>query len=857
MPLPSDTVEDAEPLAYGGSGIRYQTVAAAQAVEAESVTVDVTGAGTTAGVVVGTGALSAVDDFYKDFWLVLTDPTPGDGLVCRYARVSAYVGATKTFTIDQPWDFGVGETYEIISPIRITLTRDVTEDVTFTKNVELDLAGHRLRGRVDQTAGSFCWIRGGGGYVTNGVEKTNIGVLWIEDCSVSRRDATIYAVRLTSGSDLGRCELVNSRLEGVVSSRRGRMGWRIVDCLNSGITDSSGGVPYRLVESVAGVAVVVTQFDAEIDSELSGAFFYSENSLTGGGAYISIQAAIRPQEDFFGIGTYSRRLAICRGVGAATLTLTMTTGAINITDTQSMERGGTGSQIRSFAFGAVQDFTGTFSFLMSAPGTSVNLASMTLGSSAALLVEGTVNMTGTATVGGTTGKRLELSGGTFAFVSLDGPITTGSATVSGTFWSTRGAASFNAITFLVSQTVGAPAVTVSITQLINGFTYNAFAFAAGITVSVGTYTLSGAMALNVGPNATTFNLSSAVTGGTWTVSGAIEYFDRNQFQSGSFFSHAGTGGTMTVSNTVVLNQDGRASLTVALVRVTSTGTINVTSATILWRHYNFNVADIFLVDVTAAGVGSVTGAVTLEDCLFQNTATALSAAAGGTATGPSSLTFENCIFRSSFTDAAGAGVITWAAATLLFRNIHVEGLFTFVGTRFSVVQAFETVFNGNSANLAISFSGVRPATYEFWGCRFPSGRPFSTPAAAGGQPDIMDDWVVLPNGPAGVPTAKTAGQLVFFDTAGDAITPAGGESIEGVVLRAVGAVAGTPVIAVRRGIVPVLTDAVAAGDDCQQDAVANDRVDTVVGVPISGRRVCRALVAAGAGAVAYSVVNLM
>lgn len=817
----------------GGSGTGYASIAAGIAGETETVVADVTGAGTAAGVVVGTGALSPADDFYKDSYLVLTDPTPGDGLVCRYARVASYIGATKTFTLDQPWDFGVGETYQIINPIRLAINRDLIEDAAFTKNVEFNLAGHRLLGKIDQTVGSFCWIRGGGGYVTNGVEKTNLGVLRIDDCTVSRREDTIYAVLMTSGSDLGRCELVNSRLFGDVAGRRGRAGWKIVNCVNSGIADPAGGVPYRLVESVAGVAVVVSQFDAEIDSEFSGAFFFSENSLTGATAYISIQAAIRPQQDFFGITTNSRRLAIARGVGGATLTLTTTTGTIDITHTQVMDRGGASPQVRSFAFGAVQDFTGTFSFLMSAPGNSVRWAGVNVSASAALQVEGTVAMSGSATVGGTAGKRVELTGGGFAFIALDGPIT-GTATLSGSFWSMRGTASYNLMAFTVSQTVGAPTVTVSAITFITGLTFGAYSFSTGITVSVGTYVTSGIISATISANIAVFNLTSAVTGGTWTVSGQVEYFDRNQFGATSFFAHAGTGGTMTVSNAVVLNQDGRAGSTIALVRVTSTGTINVTSATVLWRHYNFNAADVFIVDVTAAGVGSVTGAVTLEDCLFQGTATALSAVAGGTATGPSSLTFENCIFRSSLTDAAGAGVITWAAATWRLKNCHLDGLFTFVGTRFSTMEAFETFFNGDIAGESISATGVRPVTYRLWAC-------YARASVFDLKPEVIRDWISLPSA-----AVLTRGNLVQITGVPDVAAETAGGVLDGVLLFDAG-VAGNAVV-VRDGEVFVDTNAVAAGDYLIVDAagVPTRAITAALAALVLGQTVGRALEATGA-----------
>lgn len=177
----------------GGSGTLYLSIAAAIAGElaipaqVDRITGVVPQAGTVAGSIVGPGTLSAVDEFYKDYYVVNTDTTPTNGLVSQWARVSAYVGATRTLTIDKPWDFAAESDFALVKVIRVALLKDVAEDVSSAVNFELDLAGHRLKGKIDCTAQEFHWLRGAGGYVTNGVEKSSFGLLKIDDCTETRK----------------------------------------------------------------------------------------------------------------------------------------------------------------------------------------------------------------------------------------------------------------------------------------------------------------------------------------------------------------------------------------------------------------------------------------------------------------------------------------------------------------------------------------------------------------------------------------------------------------------------------------------------------------------------------------------
>jgi len=509
-------------------------------------------------------------------------------------------------------------------------------------------------------------------------------------------------------------------------------------------------------------------------------------------------------------------------------------------------------------FGLFIDFTGTFTANLGGGGTINRPASFVgVGSHlAGIHVRGTATMSGTIT---TSNGAVYYSAPSFncARVLLE-------STISGTI--TDGCEflvhNVRRCIQIVSTATQNNASTVSLTARMiaqDVFAYTTFDM-IGLT-SAGTWTVSGQIEIHGLASLQTVNaagsflgfasLLSAVSGGTFTVSGlvGIAMSSGNVITADNFdiASHTGTGGTLTISSATFRIVGGICE-ELRIINVIATGTATVSSAVTVRGFKQFVTTGTgFVRSAAATSTAVFSGSVAFESCEWDGSFILLNLL-NGAITGPSSVVFETCTFRGAVTtESVTAGVLTWVAASWRFRNCHVEGLFTIVGTRFTTVESFETMFNGNSANNSVSFSGTRPATYRFWKCGF------NGIAHATGDPDILDDWVSVPND--GV--AKVAGVLVNINAAGQAVTLAAGGTVEGVVLGAVAAVVGVRVFLVRRGIVPVLTDAVAAGDDTEQDAVASDRVDTVVGVPTSGRRVGRALAAAAAGATAYSVINLM
>jgi hypothetical protein len=837
----------------GGSGSFYGTIASAIAGEVEdAATTFAPQAGTAPGVVVGLG-LSAVDDFYKDYWIVNESPVPSNGLQCRYARVARYVGATQTLTIDQPWDFVAETVIRLIRPIRIAILQDLAEDVTFTKNVEFDLEGHRLQGKIDQTAGTFCWIRNG--WLTNGVQKTNLGVLRLDALSVSRRDDSIYAVLLTNGSDLGRTVLQNCHFFGIVAGRRGRAGWEIEGCRNAGIPEGSPtnrNIPYRLFESVAGVAVVVAQADVQVNSEWSGAVFYSENSLTGATAAVSVRIDAVSPKQLTAVTTQEQPVYsyLYCSVGGATLTMTLAANAVVEMKVTQVGTVFSPVLVGLSGLGLFVNFTGTF---------NVNGGSQTLffvgdgANLAQIQIIGTAMMSGSITLAAI-----------FPFYTAPGyefdRILLGS-TVSGTI-SDGSAVNVNStdtckqINNTAVQNQGTASITISGNIVaVNISSY--VTFTAG-TVSAGTWLISGNIVVDeIGRMGDAASLGTTVSGGTFTISGTVAVGGAGSSSTGGagvlivgLGRHGGTGGTLTLSGSLI-RVYAHAAGTLFLAHATGAGaTVVISAALVDIRNAKrlTTLTTALVLASTATSSASLTGAVRFENCEFRSDVNLLNATVvGGVASGPSSVVFESCYFEAALTDAIGAGTITWAAASLRFENCQVNGLFTFTGTRFSTVEAFETFFNGNSANKSITATGTRPTTYRLWKCGFRANE-------ADLFPEILDDYAVIEA--SGV---LTAGNLMTINATPRATNNLATSHLEGVLLISTAA-AGEAAILVRRGKMDVtsrtVAPAVAAGDNCIADPATPTQQRQGTSSP--GARVSRALEAVGARVAgkAYSLVNI-
>lgn len=843
-----------KPPVLGGSGRQYWTIRDALAGEA-ALAVTVAGvvpqAGTGAGVVVFQAAQSAVNNFYKDQYILNTDTTPTNGLVAQWMRISDYVGATRTATGDKPWDFSGESTVSVIQPARISLQGDVSEDVTITIPLELNLQGHKILGKVDVTGGGFLWIRGGSGYITNGIQKTDFGFLKIDDCVVSRRNTTVYAVLMTEGSNLGSVELSNCTFMGRVSGRRGFISWNIDNCINNGLSESGINVPYTLVESIAGVAVVVSQFVAEIDSQLGGAFFYSENSITGATAYMSMTGIIRIPMEYNLLSASPEKWSFVKAVNAATLTLTATTGDCHLSVVGPTQSSAVSlSDIPILSFVNTLNFTGTCSW---APPAGLTFTMNCSGLLQIVLVEGTSDTTGSITAGGGNAKRIFASGADIHLFDNGGSAFKGALVISGGGIQIQSCRQFGWTDLGADITAGAPTFTVSAAVTIDDCQAFVGSFDTNThNISVGTWTWSGNLALkNAGVGASIWALGSLVSGGTWTVSG--NFSAQGSFNSSNtpsltavrILAHSGTGGTITVSGTVDF-QGGRQPMDLVLVDGAG-ATASMTSATVNVYYVVVSGSRTIVTASTSTSTASLTGTVVYGHCQFEGSVSFLASnPAGASVTGPVALSFYHCAFMSTLRpQSSGGGTFAWGAgAALKFFHCHIEGLYTVVYTPFTTHQAFHTRFNGNSSNKSIAGSGTRPTTLEYWGC-----------TAAARYDDILPNWLavydVLP-----AQAALVQGQPVKVNAANQYQVCVAASIVDGVSYDAP-AGAGSRTVAIRDGRCFVAAKAgTANGDNLALDLVTPTQTNLAAFTP--GQNVGTALEAVGTTVAgkSYAAVNV-
>ena len=823
------------------NGNHYGSIADFQAGATEQSAADVTAGGTAAGTVVGTvvPAWVAVGDY-----VVLTDATPGNGLVCRASRIVLVAGAN--LTIADPWNFGVGETVTYVRPIVGTLLRPVTESVTWTKNVIFSLAGNVLTGSMDVTGGVFTWIAGGSGEITNGVQKTNIGYLRIDDTTISRRNATIYALLVTNGSDLGRVVLNGDIISGAVAMRRGFGGWEITNCRNNGVAETNRNVGYRLYECVLlAQAIVISNADVFINSEFFGAIFYSEGtgSITGGAAFLNINASIRLPVAPAYTGTVSDQptvFFIFWGVGAATLTMTAAASSAAMFELSTATLMFT-SQDPTCGKACYTDYTGTSNLTMAA-------LVITLTAPAGRIIvtcttiDGTAASTGTITM---TSGSTAIAGFQIIFAQLSLKVA-----FQGTYTDAQGVnvtcPNSNAarIWYQAAQTLGAPVVTLSgsMPAMLVGFFSCFFHLAAA---SVGTWTVSGATSGTTINGGGLFSLSSVVSGGTYAVSGNIDFAFTSTFVAVLLADSAATGGTLTISSSRVVLVFGEAS-SLRIARCTGAGgTVNVTATTITIRGGTVMAAFNALVDATTAtSTATCTSAVILENVQFEVAFVVFnSTAAGGVAQAPASFVCYNCTFVLTFTDRTGGGTLTLAAASWRFYDCTFRGLFTALGTPFTLLEFTETAFMGNAVGKSLTITGVRPVTYRHWRCTYAA-------QYLDLKPEAIREWFVGVVGGAllqGQPATQQAGVLEGPCVAASIVT--------GVALAAT---AGNEAIIVTDGDVFVN---VAPGTIADQYlvldvAVPVQAIVAVAAVPGQSIGFSREAIAATLPAVAYTRVSV-
>lgn len=842
------------PAIIGGSGRAYYTLPDAVAGETATEVSFTSQAGTTNGKIIGTG-LSAVDNFYTNAFVVLTDATPGNGKAAVWAKVAGYVGATQTLTLDSPIDFEVGKTVAIVFPAVVNMNKDQKNPpnfgaVTVTKSLILNLGGCRVVGSINLSAGAFVWIRDG--ELQNGVldVRATPSVAILDGLTMSRRFTTIYAYLRGNPSDVAAVEARRCDFRGVVAARCGIVRWVIQDCSNDGIDDTNGNVPYRLVENVVNIAF--KNVSVSIDGPFSGAVFYAQGAtvLTSAAPnYLSVNADIHPlASEPEGSITNPRSFSLLLAIGATVATVNTTAGEIAIS---VRSHNGQGATTPGFAPNVAllrgRNLTGSGTLtLNSATSTSAIDLGGFIGAFGMVVVDGASNMTGALHYDGQF-QGLYVTGGMGSNVRaaiINGPITTGTVDVDDESVFVKNASGFTSIHIASAQTASTPAVSVTAIFTLTDVE-DVLIFAAGASVSVGTWTHSGDI---VGNSVATYNCSvqSTVSGGTWTMSGNVTISMSGQVVVPLVVAQSDAGGgTLTVSGQFLA--DGGVHFSVRNCRATNPDSSVTRSGSSFFRNMVVYNASAFVLAIGGTGghptsaVGD--GPINFFSVMFEqadsvDTVVVDAAAANDAATGPSACNFEDCRFDTAGMklDGTGTGTVTWAAGSNTFFMSHVSmiGSFTIVGDPFSFFEVYESDFYG-----PIVFSGTRPTSrYAWFKCSFNS-----TTFDATGQPDIVDDWFVLANDGS----SKTRGQLAVFDTTPQVSDPANTDTVDGIVLEAVGA-NNNPVTVVTAGRIQCLVDnvnTVNIGDNLILDTVNPTKVKS--GSTLVGQRVGRALTGSPAG----------
>lgn len=839
-----------EPVA-GGSGTLYLTLAAALAGEialgeTDRITGLVPQAGTAAGSLVGPGSLSAVNDFYKDYYVLNTDTTPTNGLVSQWARVSSYDGATRTLTLDKPWDFSAESTFVLLKPAYLTLLKPGhAEDFTASSAVVLNLGGNRLEGKIDCTGEEFHWIQNG--YVTNGIQKTVFGLLKVDDCTVSRRDATIYALLMTEGSDLGRCELQNVRFMGRVAGRRGFSGWTIQLCKNVGVPTNSGfdNFPFTLVESVGAVTITLSAFDLEVDSEFGGSFLYTENNITGATAYMSAIGTLKTPENYFDSEPTPRNFFVARASGGGVLNVTHTAGRNNVELSGYRAPATLVNNQPQCGVVAVESGTAAVTFNESATDTFSCIGAPAFNF---VYIEGAADTSGTITLGGASSYNVNTPNASVTFVRLQGRLT-GTINISNSASQTIVGGGIVQILYNVNQNAGAPSITISSPFTHRkGNTFQHISQAAGLTISVGTTVISGAGFCEESNMAGT-TWGGAFTGGTFTISAAYEQnlFSSNVGANFTLLTYSGNGTTVTLSGNYTVSKPERGPTTATfrfLDAAATSGTITTSGTIVFWGMGCTGLSSLVRSTISA-GTAAVTGAVSFIYCSFEgNLHTIVSATVvGAVVQGPSSIDYNFCYFGNALTTQLATGTVTWTGATLRFRHCYIEGLYTVVYTAFTTHEAFHSHFNGNSSNKSISGSGTRPTTLRYYDC-----------SALARYDDILPDWLVVYDVlPA--QAALVRGQPVKINAANQYQVCVAASIVEGTCVDAPGA-GGTKVIVVKQGRAFLAAKAgTVNGDNLALDLVTPTQYNTAPFTPGQNGGTALENVGTTIAGLAYSAVN--
>jgi hypothetical protein len=807
---------------------------------------------------------AVADDFYVD-WYVASDAgyVATQGREAVFARVTKYVAATRTLTV-QSGDFTSGQgTMVLCQPFEMTLDADIDAPLTtMPANFILNGSGKTIRGGLYITA-LAADIRDC--VITDGIERSiaaGSGFMELTNVTMFRRSTpiigpdAIHALCITGALARAHKTILNNcKWIGRVESRVGKNHWAGAGNEMEPVDDQQGGLCWVLFNGVSGSAC--SSMTAHIQGRFGGMVFL--NATGAMGSACDVQMVITPPRDIFQkvlgpsqIG--ARRFSFFGGTGGLTLSPSISGGILDVTllgFTRTAPGTGEGtsdtiSYSASWARG--QNFTGTMTVTLDAPlEPRMRMFGCTFAS--AVVTDGS-NYTGSITITGTAVKRVDSPHGDshrFTWWDMVASMTSGIPTVACTSgaWQVVGA-NFFAINTGATNTISlAPTITFSAALTHDG-TRIALGQFNGATVSDMTMNWSGAVkSINRSKGISNpLWLPSLVLAGSWTVSGAWDYTDDLDVTS-AFIANQAVGGTLTVSGAIVIKRHGFAGDIAVTI---STATTNVTNTV---THIGGRITETqSLVRAFASGgTATLTGALRVRGLLAQAGLNVLNAAAGSFVSGPSSVTFEGCTINGAFTDSTGSGTFTWVGASLFWKQCHFDGVVNHKGnTHFTTIEAFGCAFNGSSGNLSISTTlGTRPTTYRLWGCSYRA-------RIEGLTPDVLRAWSTRPA--AG---AVVANDIVTLDASANATPALAGTAVLDGVSPDAAAALGNPVILVKDGDVFVNTVAgVLAGDHLINDAGGANPHHAIAGAPVTGRNVGRALEAHGAtfAGKTYTAVHL-
>lgn len=820
--------DDAGPVVIGQSTAPYESIAAFIAGEPSQSAADVlaaSGAGTATATVLP--AWLAVGDY-----IVLTDATPGTGLVYRYGKILTIAGNVLTF--DAPWDFGVGETVGYRRPQVGTLVRPQTENVTFTNPVIFNGETNQLTGTLDVTGGAFSKVTDL--EVTNGITFTSAGVFILEKCDIDARAGTIYSYIMTSGANLGRTIMFNCQLYGVVAGRRGYGGWEIDDCRNNGIAETDQNCPWRPFEALA--ALTLSDVDIFVTGEYAGCIVYSSHAAgaTGTPTWNIEINGVKPKT----LATINNPIQqpTCFGAlwvnGVGVVNLTPAAGGHQKVQYANHDNPFT-ANIKTSVTSQIRTVNMTGSCIFSYANMSPVFVLIGNINSADIVVTGSSANTGNITLTGGFGS-FEGNGFAYGQVRFDGTDYQGTLT-DGNAPFLYGCNSSSRIIFN-SCAIGGVPPTITLSGALSSIHMGTFQFVSTVgapTVSAGTFTISGAHTM-AGCNTVSFvSIGAFCSGGTWALSGtiAIQYSGNAPTTGISLIIISATGGTFTVSSSTVYVAGFNVGGFTLASCLGAGATVAVTAATVRVRGLKMTAAVSLVVSNTATSTASCTGAIQFEDCYFAGATIFMNATtAGGTVTGPTSVVFDYCFFESTFTDRNAVGTVTLAAANWQFNTCTFTGLFTATGTSFTTLYWFTCTFKATP--IPITVSGTRPTNYTAFKCQGLSDMWLNSNTL-----EVVDEYFAL-NTAVGV----TRGDLI---TMGIGIgkwetSTANTDIIEGVALTTVGA-AGQCIGVVRGRVFGKVHGTVVAKDYCIQNPLIPSGL--ILGVPTPGKGSFRAFENAG------------